>query len=247
MSDDQTTAENKAYFNSLAAKYDARFGPTLDKLLNEIRNRTDFIGADWVREGEEDGRKVRLLDYACGTGLVSRALAPLTTQCVGVDISEEMVNVYNSRAEMQGLSKDEMFAVNANLLDPAAPSPSALSSPLFFDFDVAAVGLGAHHFADPAFCATQLVQRLKPGGVLVFIDFLTHEPAVAAGEEMAKGLNTVMHHGFSEEQVRAFFEAAGAGKGFALQVMGRGMMFHGHGAGPEGSERLVFVARGEKA
>jgi hypothetical protein len=50
-------------------------------LIEEIRERIDFIGADWVEDDdEEDGeaekkdegcpkKSVRLLDYACGTGV----------------------------------------------------------------------------------------------------------------------------------------------------------------------------------
>lgn len=59
--------------------------------MEAIRARLDFIGVDWVEDEEgEDGddeddddnndnnaeqavsREVRLLDYACGTGMVSR-------------------------------------------------------------------------------------------------------------------------------------------------------------------------------
>jgi len=52
-------------------------------LVEEIRARLDFIGVDWVAddengdgnaaEGDAQSKKtVRLLDYACGTGLISR-------------------------------------------------------------------------------------------------------------------------------------------------------------------------------
>jgi hypothetical protein len=68
--------------SKLAAEYDARHEKTLDKLVEEIRARVDFIGVDWADEDDdEDGkggvekkdaaakRSVRLLDYACGTGV----------------------------------------------------------------------------------------------------------------------------------------------------------------------------------
>ncbi len=42
----------------------------------------------------------------------------------------------------------EMHAVQGNLLDPADPSPAGLAGPEFFDFDIAVVGLGFHHFDD---------------------------------------------------------------------------------------------------
>ncbi len=64
-----------------AATYDTKHEKTLDKVIEEIRARRDFIGVDWVEDdddesdddeeakGEKEQQKsVRLLDYACGTG-----------------------------------------------------------------------------------------------------------------------------------------------------------------------------------
>ena len=46
-------------------------------------------------------------------GQVSRALAPYVAQLVGVDISPRMVEVYNARANTQGLEPHEMRAVGS--------------------------------------------------------------------------------------------------------------------------------------
>jgi Methyltransferase domain len=46
-------------------------------------------------------------------GQISRALAPYVAQLVGVDISPRMVEVYNTRASMQGLEPHEMRAVSS--------------------------------------------------------------------------------------------------------------------------------------
>ncbi|KAF6806085.1 methyltransferase domain-containing protein [Colletotrichum sojae] len=125
-----TASANKAYFNKLAAEYDSKYEKTVLQLEREIRKRKEFIGVDWVDDDDEDDdsdgddgtgegeshgsgkaaaeaapaadtKPVRLLDYACGTGLISRALAQFTTHCVGIDISENMVAAYNARAENQ--------------------------------------------------------------------------------------------------------------------------------------------------
>lgn len=44
---------------------------------------------------------------------MSRALAPYVAQLVGVDISPRMVEVYNARANAQGLEPHEMRAVGS--------------------------------------------------------------------------------------------------------------------------------------
>ena len=141
----------------------------------------------------------------------------------------------------QGLTPDEMHAYTGNLLDPVDPSPASLSSADFQSFDLAAVGLGFHHFGDPDFAARQLAARLRPGGVLFIVDFLPH------GHHDVHAHAGVAHHGFSEERVREIFEGAGVGKGFGLEEMGEGVVFHNAGGEGKDMRRRVFIARGEKA
>ncbi len=85
-----------------------------------------------------------------------------------------MVNEYNTSARNQGIPESEMYATQGNLLDANNPNPAGLVGKEFFDFDIAAVGLGFHHFDDPALAAKRLSERLKKGGVLMIVDFLPH-------------------------------------------------------------------------
>ncbi|GAB1312285.1 hypothetical protein MFIFM68171_02495 [Madurella fahalii] len=237
------SGHNKDFFDKEAASYDSKHGKTLDQIIEEIRARLDFFGVDWVDDDYDkdndktDGKTVRLLDYACGTG----ALAPYTTQCIGIDLSEGMVAAYNARAENQGISPAEMRAYQGNLCAASDPDPPPFASAEFFDFDVAAVGLGFHHFDDPALAARRLAARLKTGGVLVILDFLPHgeiDPAHPAS-------STVTHHGFSVEQIKRIYEEAGVGKDFGLEEVGV-VFFHGTADEP-GMKRKIFIARGTKA
>jgi SAM-dependent methyltransferase len=116
--------------------------------------------------------EVRLLDYACGTGLMTRVFGPYVTKTQGIDISPNMVSIYNTRARDAGLSEDVVNAVVGDLFDKQNPNPKELSGAEFFNFDLATVGFGFHHFEDVVHSAKQLKERLKPGGVLVINDFL---------------------------------------------------------------------------
>ncbi|KAI1101438.1 S-adenosyl-L-methionine-dependent methyltransferase [Jackrogersella minutella] len=258
---------NRLHFNEEALTYDSKHGKLNERLTKEIQTRLDWVGVDWVTVDDDDddddsedenedvdepneeaesaqpSREVRLLDYACGTGMMSRALAPYTTQCVGIDISENMVAAYNSRAKNQGLSHDEMHAVVGDLAAADGPQPSDLLANLDFSFDVATVGGGLHHFGDPELATERLVERLRPGGVLFVWDFLPHGPSHGHFEKYG-----VVHHGLSEGRVRKMFERAGAGKEFSLVVLGSGISFaHGENGEKGAMKRQIFFARGEKA
>ncbi|KAM0508375.1 hypothetical protein ACHAP8_000592 [Fusarium lateritium] len=231
-------SENQAYFGKIANEYDQRNADAIVQLEHSIQRRIPFIGI------KQDGR---LLDYACGTGMLSRVLAQHTSEAIGIDLSEHMVNVYNTQAqnqviigrvfespamvnypnETQGSSR---LAFQGNLADPTDVSPEAFADSKFFGFDVAGVGLGFHHFDKPDLASKRLAERLKPGGVLFIIDFVAHKIDL---QDAAK--RGIAHHGFSEEQIRKMFEDAGL-TDFAYQELPEPITFkdpmgHGHNHG----------------
>lgn len=153
-----------------------------------------------------------------------------------------MVAEYNKIVENQGIPHSEMFAYKGNLIDASDPSPASFSGPEFYNFDIAAVGLGFHHFDDPVLAAKRLAERLKPGGVLLIIDFQPHEH-VHHDHPAAK---TVTHMGFSEEDTKKMFENAGVGKDFECVLLGKGIVFTDKANEQKTVTRKVFMARGER-
>ena len=158
-----------------------------------------------------------------------------------------------------------MVAFHGNLCVPGDENPEGFRDARFFGFDLAVVGLGFHHFDDPDLAAKRLAARLKPGGVLMIIDFMAHAPhghedhhhhhhdsdghAHSHGHEEGfvteektdeKALRTVTHHGFSEERIREVFVGGGVGKDFVLEEMGQVKFGEKHG------KRTLFMARGTK-
>ncbi|KAK3179215.1 hypothetical protein K4F52_009335 [Lecanicillium sp. MT-2017a] len=225
-----TTAINQAYFNKIASEYDQRYAKTIGPLEEEMKASIDFIG---IKEGG------RLLDYACGTGLLSRAFQNHVGQCVGVDVSESMVEAYNAKAKSENIPPEKRFAHIGNLLS-VTTSPN-LDAPEFTGFDVAGVGAGFHHFDDPTLAATRIGERLAPGGSFFILDFVPHD--VERGHSAAHG---VKHHGFSEETMRGVFEGAGVGGAFAYKLLDSEVTFeNAHGEGKH-MHRRFFLARGTK-
>lgn len=145
-----------------------------------------------------------------------------------------------------------MLAYHGNLCIAGDEDPQAFRGPKFSDFDMAIVGLGFHHFDDPGLAAKRLAARLRPGGVLVIIDFLPHGGHHHHGHghgrghddgeasAMEKASHTVTHHGFTEERIAEIFERAGAGKDFGIEKMGDVSM------GTRIGKRGLFMARGTK-
>ena len=103
---------------------------------------------------------------------MTRVFGPYVTKTQGIDISPKMVSTYNTRARDAGLPEDVVSAVVGDLFVKSDPQPQSLSGQEFWNFDLATVGFGFHHFEDVVFAASQLKDRLRPGGVLVINDFL---------------------------------------------------------------------------
>lgn len=116
--------------------------------LEPAQNRMLALAA--IRPGD------RVLDVACGTGLVTFRAAEIvgsTGQVTGVDISGQMIESARQRAAELGFSHVAFERSSAEEL----PFERAT-------FDVALCALGLMYVPDPALAAAQMHRILKPGG-----------------------------------------------------------------------------------
>lgn len=101
----------------------------------------------------------RVLDVACGTGLVTfcaaQAVGP-TGQVLGIDLSGEMVETARRRAEEQSVSNARFARMDAETL--ALPDAS---------FDAALCCLGLMYMPNPEKAVREMRRILRPGGRLV--------------------------------------------------------------------------------
>lgn len=229
--------KNKAHWDTWANHYgDKPWHKDLSiQVTAELRDKLDFIGVQWAAHND-DAPRVRLLDYACGPGMVTRALGPYVTETRGIDVSTGMVNKYNEIARESNIPTDLASARPGNLF--ANPSDTSLDIPELYDFDLAAVGFGFHHFEDPPLAIRRLAERLKPGGVVLIIDLIDD------GHKFKNSASHTMHrHGFTEKEMKEIFEAEGLEKvGFSVMAKPVNMEMDG-----KAFERTVFLARASKA
>jgi SAM-dependent methyltransferase len=188
--------------SAISDSYDTKpwFAVVNTQVADELQGRLDWIGIPFANTGPStDASDVRLLDYACGTGLMTRTFGPYVTKTLGVDISPNMVATYKSRASTAGLSKETVDAVVGDLFDKSNPKPEDLNGKEWWDFDLATVGFGFHHFEDVVYAAKQLKERLRPGGALVINDFLEGGDLLADEDgnpvEGSEGNHAVHKHG----------------------------------------------------
>ncbi|KAL2040622.1 hypothetical protein N7G274_006601 [Stereocaulon virgatum] len=230
------TVANRTFFNDYAAEYDTKPWQkqiTL-QITNYIQQNLDFISIP------KHSDPTTLLDYACGTGTISRALGPSVTSIQALDLSSKMVERFNELAVSSEIpSVRKARAIEGNLLTDDE-LPVELNGPEFHDFDVAAIGAGLHHFDDPAKAIGRLAERLRVGGVLLLVDFVDEgeHGRLPTGAE-----HTVRKHGFSEKEMKEMMEGHGLA-GFGWKEMPERLELKLRE--DESVSRKGFLARAEK-
>jgi len=175
--------------------------------VNPLRRRIveDIIDAI-LEEYDFDEERTVMMDYACGTGLISQQLAANCKEVVGVDSDDAMVSRYNEMARNQGLDTEEMRAVRAT----AGHAEAELEGKIF---DVIVCTQAYHHFESINDVTKHLAKYLAPAdGVLLVIDHIRQEQVPDADFEdtfHTHGGSRVYHPGgFSEDEIHQAFESA---------------------------------------
>ncbi|KAK4239024.1 methyltransferase domain-containing protein [Achaetomium macrosporum] len=216
---------NREWFDSVAES-----AYKIEWVRDLVHQISTFLreNVEWI--GQPIGSDLRVLDYACGAGIVSMALAPFASVLRGIDISGGMVEQYNDTARHLGLSPEQMRGVRGNLLEDGE---FAAGGPEFTGFHIAVMSMALHHVADPAGMIKKLAERLAPGGSLVIVDWVT--PKSPPPDHPAA--HTVTRHGFSEKEVREMFADAGLSD-YSFRLHPRRSKV------PGGETQQVFYARG---
>ena len=171
-------------------------------------NRFDEAAATWDEEprrvrlaravADEIARQIHLshnmdvLDFGCGTGLLTLALQPLVRSVTGADASSGMLDVLKQKVQAQGLANVETI-----LLDSKVP----LSLDARFHLIVSSMAL--HHVANLAPLFSRFHRQLEPGGRIALADLDREDGS------FHEDARDVFHLGFERSELQTLLAAAG--------------------------------------
>ncbi len=185
--------ENKRDFDQEAAAWDDN--PVRVKLAEELA-RALCAAVPLTPD-------MTVLDFGCGTGLVTLRVAPRVASVTGADTSKGMLDVLTAKAAAAGGVTVFPFLIGP---DGALPGET---------YDLVMSSMTLHHVEDVPALLRAFHARLAPGGRLCVIDL---EPDDGQFHADPAG---VFHNGFERAALRQQFAAAGfksVASTFAAQV-----------------------------
>ena len=138
--------------------------PTYDKLNHILSFNIDRIWRRRVMRIVRRSHAKKIMDVATGTGDLAIAMAKRVdrTQILGIDLSEEMLQVARKKIEKQGLEERIMVEKGD------AENLSMVSSE---SIDAATVAFGVRNFENLEKGLSEIYRTLKPGGKFVVLEF----------------------------------------------------------------------------
>jgi len=169
-------------FDALAAEWDEQPGRV--KLAGELAEafcRAVAFGPTWT-----------VLDFGCGTGLVSLRLAGSVGEIIGVDASAGMLARLAAKAgqlDLENVRTSGVSGTSGALAD--TPCDAVISS------------MTLHHIDDVPALLRRFHDTLRPGGFLALADLDTEDGSFHADP------TGICHHGFDRDALARQCRAAG--------------------------------------
>jgi 2-polyprenyl-3-methyl-5-hydroxy-6-metoxy-1,4-benzoquinol methylase len=139
-----------------------------------------------------DIKNFKVLDYGCGSGLVSFGFADEVSAVEGLDYSFGMIDVYNEKAKDIGMNNIRGYIHDINTEDLSENK-----------YDIAVTNMTMHHINDTKDFVSKLAKSLKTGGQLFIADLYKEDGKFHSDN------GDVVHLGFEEELVYQAFVKAG--------------------------------------
>jgi SAM-dependent methyltransferase len=160
-------------------------------------------GLSMIVAAGRPGPNDRVLDVACGGGLVARAFAPHVRHATGIDVTPAMLDQARKAAAEKGLANISWDQGDVTTLPYADGA-----------FTIVATRFSFHHFIEPLAVLKEMVRVCAPGGRIVVVDSCPSEDtAKAAAFNRLELLRDPSHtRALPLSEMKSLFTAAGLGE-----------------------------------
>ena len=137
----------------------------------------------------------RLIDLGSGSGRMLTLFGPQAKSAIGLDMSQQMLNIARAHVAESGLTQCELR--HGDILATRLPSGLA---------DLVVVHQVLHYLSEPAAAVAEAARLVAPGGKLVVADFAPHRLEFLRDQHQHRRL------GFSDEEMKRWIGDAGLGR-----------------------------------
>jgi ArsR family transcriptional regulator len=173
-----------------AAAYFARNAARWDEIRSLYVSETEVESAILGALGDE--QPGLLVDLGAGTGRMLTLLGSRAGRSIGLDLSQQMLNIARLQVGEAGLQACELR--HGDIFATGLPDGVA---------DLVTVHQVLHYLGDPAAAVAEAARLIGPGGRLMIIDFAPHRLEFLREQHQHRRL------GFSDEEILRWFTAAG--------------------------------------
>lgn len=180
--EDERSSEAAAYFARNAARWDEI------RSLYASESRVEAA----IERAAGQGAIGRLVDLGAGTGRMLTLLGARAERAIGLDLSQQMLNIARVNVSEAGLGGCELR--HGDIFATGLPDTSA---------DLVTVHQVLHYLSDPIAAVAEAARLVAPGGRLLIIDFAPH------GLEFLRSQHQHRRLGFSDDEILRWLDTAG--------------------------------------
>jgi ubiquinone/menaquinone biosynthesis C-methylase UbiE len=182
-----------------AADYFARNANRWDELRSLYVSENAVEAAILAAAGPGPYRRV--IDLGTGSGRMLSLLGPAAKAALGLDLSQQMLNIARQATAEAGLVHCELR--HGDVFATRLPSGCA---------DLVVVHQVLHYLADPAAAVAEASRLVAPDGKLLIVDFAPH------GLEFLRDAHQHRRLGFSDSEMQRWLAAAGLAAGDPVEL-----------------------------
>jgi ArsR family transcriptional regulator len=173
-----------------AAAYFETVAPSWDRIRSLYVSESAVESA--IARAAGPGPFDRVVDLGTGSGRMLTLVGSKARMSIGLDLSQNMLNIARANVAKAGLDKVELR--HGDIFATRLPGQSA---------DLVLVHQVLHYLVDPAAAVAEAARLVCPGGKLLIVDFAPHDLEQLRDEHQHRRL------GFADEEIGRWLTEAG--------------------------------------